>query len=124
MASTLLFVDDELAFEQAIKQRFRKEIKSGEYDLIFAHSGEEALKTIELDENHQIDLLKVNENVYFKLITDLQDLKISGLKLGYDTKLGVLSASLTWPTKRHVMDDFVRNAHFGFSIKKLNEEQT
>ena len=57
MASKLLFVDDELAFEQAIKQRFRKEIKSGEYDIIFAHSGEEALKAIDLARNHQIDLL-------------------------------------------------------------------
>ena len=57
MASKLLFVDDELAFEQAIKQRFRKEIKSGEYEIIFTHSGEEALNAIDLAQNHQIDLL-------------------------------------------------------------------
>ncbi len=57
MASKLLFVDDELAFEQAIKQRFRKEIKSGEYEIIFARSGEEALNAIDIARNHQIDLL-------------------------------------------------------------------
>ena len=57
MASKLLFVDDEIDFERAIKQRFRKEIKSGEYEIIFARSGEEALKAIEVAPNHQIDLL-------------------------------------------------------------------
>lgn len=57
MASKLLFVDDELVFEQAIKQRFRKEIKSGEYEIIFARSGEQALKAIDIAQNHQIDLL-------------------------------------------------------------------
>lgn len=57
MTKKLLFVDDELVFEQAIKQRFRKEIRSKEYDIIFARSGEEALDAINLVQNNQIDLL-------------------------------------------------------------------
>ncbi|MGH2415932.1 MAG: response regulator transcription factor, partial [Microcystaceae cyanobacterium] len=68
-----MFVDDELAFEQAIKQKFRKEIKSGEYEIIFVHSGEEALNAIELDRERQIDLL----------LTDLRmpAAKVDGFKL-------------------------------------------
>lgn len=57
MPIKLLFVDDEQAFEQAIKQRFRKETKSGEYEIIFVRSGEEALEAIEQDKEHAIDLL-------------------------------------------------------------------
>lgn len=57
MPVKLLFVDDEQVFEQAIKQRFRKETKSGEYEIIFVRSGEEALKAIEQDREHEIDLL-------------------------------------------------------------------
>ncbi|MEG3437746.1 response regulator [Pannus brasiliensis CCIBt3594] len=57
MPVKLLFVDDELDFERAILQRFRQEIRSGEYEIIFVHSGEEALEAIEADRNHEIELL-------------------------------------------------------------------
>ncbi len=39
----ILVVDDELDIQSLFEQRFRKEIRSRELDLAFAHSGEEAL---------------------------------------------------------------------------------
>ncbi len=39
----ILFVDDERDVEALFRQNFRKEIKSGELELSFAFSGEEAL---------------------------------------------------------------------------------
>lgn len=55
MSKKLLFVDDEIEFEKAIKQKFRKEIQSGEYEIVFTQNGETALETIE--KNKDIDLL-------------------------------------------------------------------
>ena len=73
MAAKLLFVDDELELERELKQIFRKEIKSGEYEMIFVSTGEEALEIIETDRSGKIDLL----------VTDLRlpAAKIDGWKL-------------------------------------------
>ncbi len=73
MAAKLLFVDDELELERGLKQIFRKEIKSGEYEIIFVPTGEEALEIIETDRSGKIDLL----------VTDLRmpAAKIDGWKL-------------------------------------------
>jgi CheY-like chemotaxis protein len=46
MATKLLVVDDELDVKDLFLQRFRKEIKSGKFTFVFAHSGEEALKLV------------------------------------------------------------------------------
>ena len=46
MATKLLVVDDELDVKDLFLQRFRKEIKSGKFTFVFAHSGEEALKLL------------------------------------------------------------------------------
>lgn len=46
----ILFVDDERDVEALFRQKFRKEIKSGEIDLAFAFSGKEALDILG-DEN-------------------------------------------------------------------------
>lgn len=46
----ILFVDDEKDVEALFRQKFRKEIKSGEIELAFAFSGKEALKVLD-DEN-------------------------------------------------------------------------
>jgi len=42
----ILFVDDERDVEDLFRQKFRKEIKSGELDLAFAFSGEDALNLL------------------------------------------------------------------------------
>ncbi|WP_111668758.1 response regulator [Algoriphagus litoralis] len=46
----ILFVDDERDVEDLFRQKFRKEIKSGEIELAFAFSGKEALNVLG-DEN-------------------------------------------------------------------------
>jgi CheY-like chemotaxis protein len=42
----ILVVDDEHDVETLFRQRFRREIKTGQLDLIFAFSGEEALEVL------------------------------------------------------------------------------
>lgn len=42
----ILVVDDEHDVKTLFQQRFRKEIKSGNMDFVFAFSGEEALETL------------------------------------------------------------------------------
>jgi DNA-binding NtrC family response regulator len=42
----ILFVDDERDVEALFRQKFRKEIKSGELEFSFAFSGDEALKLL------------------------------------------------------------------------------
>jgi len=44
MKMKILVVDDEVDVKILFEQRFRKEIRSGEFDFSFAFSGEEALK--------------------------------------------------------------------------------
>jgi two-component system, chemotaxis family, chemotaxis protein CheY len=43
----ILVVDDEVDVQSLFVQRFRKEIKSGEFDFAFALSGEQALSYLE-----------------------------------------------------------------------------
>lgn len=43
----ILVVDDEQDVKTLFLQRFRKEIRNGELDFVFAFSGEDALKTLE-----------------------------------------------------------------------------
>ncbi|MFB6341607.1 response regulator [Saccharicrinis sp. FJH62] len=43
----ILVVDDEKDIQPLFQQRFRKEIRSGEVEFVFAYSGEEALQRIE-----------------------------------------------------------------------------
>jgi CheY-like chemotaxis protein len=53
----ILVVDDELDVRELFLQKFRKEIKSGAFHLVFAHSGEEALKYLEDHESEAILIL-------------------------------------------------------------------
>ena len=43
----ILVVDDEKDIQVLFEQRFRKEIRNGEVEFVFAYSGEEALKCME-----------------------------------------------------------------------------
>jgi len=43
MAMKVLIVDDEPDLEVLIRQKFRKRIKDGEFDFVFARDGQEAL---------------------------------------------------------------------------------
>ena len=58
----ILVVDDEQDIKTLFEQRFRKEIRSGEYNFAFANSGEEALNYIQKHE-HEIVLILSDINM-------------------------------------------------------------
>jgi two-component system, chemotaxis family, chemotaxis protein CheY len=66
----ILVVDDEVDVQSLFVQRFRKEIKSGEFDFAFALSGEEALSY--LDKNHSEVIL---------ILSDINMPGMSGIEL-------------------------------------------
>lgn len=45
----ILIVDDERDVEMLFRQKFRKEVKSSELELLFAFSGKEALELLEME---------------------------------------------------------------------------
>lgn len=57
----ILVVDDEPDLELLIRQKFRKEIKDGKYNFIFASNGVDALK--KLDEEKDIELVLTDINM-------------------------------------------------------------
>jgi two-component system chemotaxis response regulator CheY len=58
----ILVVDDETDVKTLFEQRFRKEIKNGELEFIFAFSGEEALSYLE-NNNHKAVLILSDINM-------------------------------------------------------------
>ncbi|HEY9343631.1 MAG TPA: response regulator [Hanamia sp.] len=58
----VLVVDDETDIQTLFEQRFRKEIKRGEMDFIFANSGSEAL-TYLANGNHEVVLILSDINM-------------------------------------------------------------
>ncbi len=58
----ILVVDDEQDIKTLFEQRFRKEIRSGEYNFAFANSGEEALNYVNRHE-HEIVLILSDINM-------------------------------------------------------------
>ena len=66
----ILVVDDEKDVQVLFEQRFRKEIKSGEMELVFAFSGEEAL-----------EYMQANEHEAVLILSDINMPGMSGLEL-------------------------------------------
>jgi len=66
----ILVVDDETDIQPLFEQRFRKEIRSGECEFVFAYSGEEAL--LRLEENKHEAVL---------ILSDINMPGMSGLEL-------------------------------------------
>ena len=60
MTVKILVVDDEPDLEVLMRQRFRKQIRSGEYVFSFAQNGEEALQHLSGDENFEVMLTDLN----------------------------------------------------------------
>jgi adenylate cyclase len=60
MSSKILAVDDEPDFELLIKQRFRRQIREGEFAFCFAHHGEEALAALAAEPDIDLMLLDIN----------------------------------------------------------------
>ena len=59
-AAKILGVDDEADFESLIRQRFRRQIRDGEYSFRFAHHGEEALEVLAAETDIDLILLDIN----------------------------------------------------------------
>jgi CheY-like chemotaxis protein len=66
----VLVVDDEADMKTLFEQRFRKEIKSGEMDFIFANSGNEA-----------VDYLQRQNHEFVLILSDINMPGMSGLEL-------------------------------------------
>jgi CheY-like chemotaxis protein len=47
VSATILVVDDEADVEALFRQHFRREIRDGRFNMVFACSGDEALQRIE-----------------------------------------------------------------------------
>jgi CheY-like chemotaxis protein len=76
MSISILVVDDESDVAELFKRKFRRELRSGEYVMYFAISGEEAVK-------------KLNSGVEPKVMLVLSDINMpgmSGIELLKDTK--------------------------------------
>jgi adenylate cyclase len=59
-AAKILAVDDEADIERLIRQRFRRQIRAGEFDFRFAHHGEEALMVLAAEPEIEMMLLDIN----------------------------------------------------------------
>ncbi|MDJ0947326.1 MAG: adenylate/guanylate cyclase domain-containing protein [Alphaproteobacteria bacterium] len=86
MTAKILVVDDEVDLQELIKRKFRREIRTGEFDFRFAESGAEALKI--LQNGSDIDLV----------LSDINMPGMSGLELlhhlgEYDTQLKTVMVS-------------------------------
>jgi two-component system, chemotaxis family, chemotaxis protein CheY len=66
----VLVVDDEKDVQNLFEQRFRREVRSGELELVFAFSGEEALK-----------FMKIHEHEAVLILSDINMPGMSGLEL-------------------------------------------
>ena len=53
----ILVVDDEKDVQVLFEQRFRKEIRNGEMEFVFAYSGEQALKYLEQHDHEAVLIL-------------------------------------------------------------------
>ena len=56
----ILVVDDEPDFELLLRQRFRRQIREGEFDFRFAHHGGEALSALDAEPDIDLMLLDIN----------------------------------------------------------------
>ncbi len=60
MPTRILAVDDEPDFERLLLQRFRRKIKSGEFEFVFATNGSEAITKLQNDPDIQMVLTDIN----------------------------------------------------------------
>ncbi len=60
MAAKILVVDDEPGFERLVLQRFRRQVRGGEFEFVFALGGHEALETLGKRQDIDIALCDIN----------------------------------------------------------------
>ena len=76
----ILVVDDEKDVQVLFEQRFRKEIKSGEMDFVFAFSGEEAM---EMMKNYEHEAVLILSDINMPGMSGLELLR--NIKIKYET---------------------------------------
>jgi two-component system chemotaxis response regulator CheY len=69
----ILVVDDEKDIRPLFEQRFRKEIRNGEIDFMFAYSGEEALACLE---NYNSEAVLILSDINMPGMSGLELLKV------------------------------------------------
>jgi adenylate cyclase len=60
MTAKILVVDDEPDLELLVRQKFRRQVRDGEYHFLFAHDGDEALAAIDADPAIDLVLSDIN----------------------------------------------------------------
>jgi phosphoserine phosphatase RsbU/P len=82
MPEKMLVVDDEPDLESLIRQRFRRKIREGEYDFVFAHNGLEALAKLLEHKDIGVILSDINmpEMDGLTLLAKLNELKNPALR--------------------------------------------
>lgn len=78
----IMVVDDEVDLEPLIRQKFRRQIRDGVYDFVFAHNGLEALAKLIEEPDIRLILSDINmpEMDGLTLLTKLKELKSPWLK--------------------------------------------
>ena len=117
MTHKILIVDDEPDLELLMRQRFRRLIRSGEYELFFAHNGIEALKTLRAESDIGVILTDINMPQMDGL-TLLDELKQLNQQPGHLVKAIVVSAygdmdNIRVAMNRGAFDFLVKPIDFG-----------
>lgn len=110
----VLVVDDEVDIKTLFEQRFRKEIRSGEYAFDFVFSGEEALQYLN---NHPEESLLILSDINMPGMTGLELLK--QIKQNY-TKPPQVVLMITAYADTDYFDQSMQNGAQDFLTKPLD----
>ena len=106
-----LFVDDETDIEFLAKQKFRKQISTGVFELLFSHNGEDALGMVQKDPHIAVVIIDLNMPGMdgFTLLEKLKEVNPS-------IKTIIMSAYSDMKTFRRAMN----NGAFDFITKPVD----
>lgn len=117
-AIKLLSVDDEDEIEFLMKQYFRRKIRSGEYEFLFAHNGVEGLKVLQDHPDIDIILCDINMPVMdgLEMLTKVNEIQNPALRVimvsAYgdleNIRLAMNNGAFDFATKPIDMDDLDR----------------